>query len=76
MDDPSVVVTDPLPVARRTPETLRQALRGTRQALFGIELTLLAALVVLLFGSAGLGGLVAFVMGFAGLVLVLEGTAP
>jgi len=73
MDDPSAVVTEPLPVARRSPETLRQALRGLRHGLFGIELTLLAALVVLLFGPSGLGGLVAFVMGFAGLVLVLEG---
>lgn len=73
MDDPSAVVTEPLPVAQRKPETLRQALRGTRHALFGIELTLLAALVALLFGPSGLGGLAAFVMGFAGLVLVLEG---
>jgi hypothetical protein len=73
MDDPAAVVTEPLPVARRTPETVRQALRGTRHALFGIELTLLAALVVLLFGPSGLGGLVAFVVGAAGLLFVLEG---
>lgn len=73
MDDPSVVVTDPLPVARHRPETLRQALRGTRHALFGIELTLLAALAVLMFGPSGLAGLLAFIVGAAGLVFVLEG---
>ncbi|MBI3751149.1 MAG: hypothetical protein HY263_05780 [Chloroflexi bacterium] len=73
MDDPSVVVTEPLPVARRTPETLRQALRGTRHALFGIELTLVAAVVLLMFGPSGLAGLLAFIIGAAGLVFVLEG---
>ena len=73
MDDPSLVVTEPLAVPRRTPETLREALRGTRHALFGIELTLIALLAVVMFGTSGVGGLVAFIVGAAGFVFVLEG---
>lgn len=73
MDDPSVLVTEPLPVTHRSPETVRQALRGTRHALFGIELTLLAALSVLMFGASGVAGLLAFIVAAAGLVFVLEG---
>ena len=76
MDDPSAVVIEPAATVAQRPETVRQVLRGTRQALFGIELTLLAVLVAVMFGPGEFGGLVAFVMGFAGLVLVLEGTAP
>jgi len=72
IDDPGSVVTDPLPIARRAPETIREALRGTRHALFGIELTLLALLDVVFFGTSGLAGISAFVLGGFGLVIVLE----
>ena len=72
MDDPAAVVTEPLPVVPHRPETLRQALRGTRHALFGIELTLLAVLDVVFFGTSGLAGISAFLLAGFGLVIVLE----
>jgi hypothetical protein len=73
IDGPSPVVPVPVPVARTGSEKLRYSLGGVRQAAIGIELTLVALLVVLLGGPSGLTGLGAAILGGGGLILVLTG---
>ena len=73
IDAPSATTSDPDRTAPAAPETLRDAIGGVRQALLGIELTLVAGLIILLGGSSGLTGLGAAVVGGLGLILVLTG---
>ena len=73
IDDPASVVTDPLPIAHQGAERLRHTFGGMRQALFGIELTLLAILLVLVAGPYGLAGLTEALLAGIGLIAVLSG---
>ena len=73
IDGPSPIVPAPVPVAATRSETLRYIQGGVRQAMIGIELTLLAVLVALLGGPSGLTGLGAAILGGGGLILVLTG---
>ncbi len=72
MDDPSVVVTEPLPVVKAPEETVAEGVRRLRPLLLGIELTLLGLILVV--AAAGTSGaLLGIVLGFVGLFVALSG---